>query len=94
MLGQVHLFVIENVVIYAQFAQSVWNTPAPGMLLCGAEPLQWEWEEKRFLKLAKAVIRTGRHPAMGQQPTRIVISKPGMDDYLNLKVYHCILQIC
>jgi len=38
----------------------------------------------------KAAIRTGRHPAVWMQASRLVICQPGKDDYTQLKAYRSI----
>jgi len=40
------------------------------------------------VELAKAVVRTGGHPAVWKRASGIVICKPGKDDYTKLKAYH------
>jgi len=78
--------VTEHVVEGTQFLQSVGNAPGPDKLSFGAVSLLWRWGKGIILKLAKAVVRTGRHPAMWKRASGVVICKPGKDDYTKLKV--------
>jgi len=45
------------------------------------------------VRLTKAAIRTGRHPAVWKRASRVVIRKPGKDDYTQLKAYRSILLL-
>ena len=42
------------------------------------------------MRLTKAAIRTGRHPAVWKRATGVVIRKPGKDDYTQLTAYRSI----
>jgi len=42
---------------------------------------------ERIVKLAKADVRTGQHPAVWKQASGVVIRQPGKEDYTNLKAY-------
>jgi len=42
------------------------------------------------VRLTKAAIRMGRHPAESKRPSRVVIHKSGRDDYTQLKAYRSI----
>ena len=45
------------------------------------------------MRLTKAAIRTGRHPAVWKLVSGVVIRKPGKDDYTQLKAYRSILLL-
>jgi hypothetical protein len=47
-------------------------------------------EKKRIMELARAVVQTGRHPAVWKWESRDVIRKPGQDDYTELTAYSSI----
>jgi len=50
----------------------------------------WKWDKERIVGLTRAAIHTGRHPAVWKRASGVVIRKPGKDDYIKLKAYHCI----
>jgi len=72
------------------YSQSVKTAPGPDKLSFGAVRLLWKWDKERIVDLAKATIRTGRHPAVWKRPSGVVICKPGKDDYTKLKAYSTI----
>jgi len=43
------------------------------------------------VRLRRAAIRTGRHPAVWKRASGVVIRKPGKDDHTNLQAYRSIL---
>jgi hypothetical protein len=45
---------------------------------------------ERIVRLTRAAIQTGRHPAVWERARGVVIRKPGKDDYTNLKAYRSI----
>jgi hypothetical protein len=57
------------------------------MLAFGAKRLHWKWDKERIVRLMRAAIRTGRHPAVLKLASGLVIHKPGKDDYTKLKAY-------
>jgi hypothetical protein len=56
--GHAHQSVAEEVVKEDLFAQSVGKARGPDRLSQGAVHLLWQWEKKRIVELAKAVIRS------------------------------------
>jgi len=74
----------------ALFSQSVKKAPGPDKLSFGAIRLLWNWGKERIVRLPKAAIRTGRHPAVWKRASGVVILKPGKDDYMQLKAYRSI----
>jgi len=88
--GQAHQSMTERAVERDLFSQSVGKSPGPDTLSFGAVCLLWRWDKERIVKLAKAVVRTGRHPAMWKRASGVVLCKPGKDDDTKLKAYHSI----
>jgi hypothetical protein len=88
--GSAHMRVTEQAVERALYSQSVKKAPGPDKLSFGAIRLLWKWDKERVVSLAKAVIRTGRHPAVWKRASGVVIRKPGKDDYTKLKAYRTI----
>jgi len=66
----------EQAVERALFSQSVGKAPGPDKLSFGALRLLLRWEKERMVKLAKAVVRTGRDPAVRKRASRVVIRTP------------------
>jgi len=71
--GSAHTKVTEKAVeraLYLQsvecalYLQSVKKSPGQDKLSFGAVRLLWKWDKERIVDLAKATIRTGRHPAV------------------------------
>jgi len=91
--GQAHLSVTEQAVQHALFLQSVGKTPRLEKLSVVSVHLLQEWEKIRIVELAKAVIETGRHPAVWKQASGVIICKPGIDNYTELKGHHFISVI-
>jgi hypothetical protein len=56
----------------------------------GARRLLWKWDKERIVRLTRAAIRTGRHPAVWKRASGMEIRKPGNDDYTMLKAYRSI----
>jgi hypothetical protein len=44
----------------------------------------------RFVRLMKAAMRSGRHPSVSKWASGLAISKPGEDNYTQLKAFHSI----
>jgi hypothetical protein len=59
----------------------------------GAIRLLWKWDKERIVRLTRAAIRMGRHPAVWKRASSVVIHKPGKDDYTKLKPYRSILLL-
>jgi len=74
----------------ALYSQSVKKAPGPDKLSFGAIRLLWKWDKERIVRLTKAAIRTGRHPAEWNHASGVVIRKPGKEDYTKLKAYRSI----
>jgi len=72
------------------YSQSVKKAPGPDKLSFGAILLLWKWNKERIVRLTRAAIRTGRHPAVWKRASGVVIRKPGKDDYTKLKAYRSI----
>jgi len=88
--GSAHPRVTEQAVEQALFFQSVKKTPGPDKLSFGAIRLLWKWDKERIVRLTRAAIRMGRHPAVWKRASGVVIRKPGKDDYTKLKAYRSI----
>jgi len=88
--GSAHTRVTEQAVERALHAQSVKKAPGPDKLSFGAIQLLWKWDTERVVRLTRAAIRTGRHPAVWKRASGVVIRKPGKDDYTQLKAYRSI----
>jgi len=86
-VGSAHTHVAEQAVKRALFSKSVKKAPGPDKLSFGAIRLLWKWEKERIVRLARAAIRTGRHPAVWKRASDVVIRKPAKDDYTKLKAY-------
>jgi len=72
-------------------SQSVKKAPGPDKLSFGAISLLWKWDKQRIVRLTRAAIRMGRHPAVWKRASGVVIRKPGKDDNTKLKAYWSIL---
>jgi hypothetical protein len=83
--GQAHQSVAEQAVEIALFLLSVITAPSPDKLSFRAVRLLWKWNKERIVELAKAAVRTGRHPAVWKLASEVVIRKPGKNDYTKLK---------
>jgi len=88
--GSAHTRVTEQAVERALSSQSVMKAPGPDKLSFGAVRLLWKWDEERIVRLTRAAIRTGRHPAVWKRASGVVIRKPRKDDYTKLKAYRSI----
>jgi len=75
--------VTEQVVENALRSQLV--KQAPGSF--GTIRLRWKWDKERIVRLTKAAIHTGRHAAVWQWASEVVIRKPGKDDYTQVNAY-------
>jgi len=80
-----HTRVTYQAVEQAVFSQAVKEAPGLDKLSFGVIWLLWKWDKERILKLTKAAIRSGRHPVVLKRPTRVVIRKPGKDDFTQLE---------
>jgi len=88
--GSAHTPVTEQAVERALFSQSGEKATGPDKLCFGAIRLLWKWDKERIVRLTKADIRTGRHPSVWKRASGVVISKPGTDDFTQLKAYRSI----
>ena len=88
--GSAYTRVTEQAVERALLAQSVKKAPGPDKLSFGAIRLLWKWDRERIVRLTKAAIRTGRHPAVWKGASGVVIRKLGKEDYTKLKPYRSI----
>jgi len=86
-VGQAHQSVTEQSVVRALFVQAVGKAPRLDKLSFAAVHLLWQCEKKRIVELVREVLRTGPHPVVWKRANRIVIRKPGKDDYMKLKGY-------
>jgi len=84
-VGRAHRRVTEQAVERALFSKSVKKALGPNKLSFGTMRLLWKWDKERILKLTRAAIHTGRHPAISKRDSGVVIGKPGKDDYTELK---------
>jgi hypothetical protein len=85
-----HTRVTEQAVERALHPQSVKKAPGPDKLSFGAIRLLWKWGKETVVRLTRAAIRMGRHPAVWKRASGVVIRKPGKDDYTKLKAYRSI----
>jgi len=69
------------------------KAPGPDKLSFGAIRLLWMWDKERIVRVTRAAIRMGRHPAVWKRARGVVIRKPGKDDYTKLKAYRSILLL-
>jgi len=88
-----HTRVTEQAVKRALFCQSVNKAPGPDKLSFGAIQPLWKWDKERIVRLTRAAIRTGRHPAVWKRASGVVTRKPGKDDYTKLKAYPSISRL-
>jgi len=91
--GSAHTRVPEQAVEPALFSQLVKKAPGPDKLSFGAIRLLWKWDKEKIMRLTRAAIRMGRHPAVWKRASGVVIRKPGKDDYTQLKAYCSILLL-
>ena len=85
--GSTHTRVTEHAVERAVVSKSVKEAPGLDKLSFGAIRLLWKCDEERMVRLTKAAIRRGRHPAVWKRASGEVICKPGKDEYTQLKAY-------
>jgi len=88
--GSAHTRVTEQAVERSLLSQSVKKAPGPDKLSFGAKRVLWKWDIERIVRLMKAGIRTGRHPAVWKCASSVVIRKLGKEDYTTLKAYRSI----
>lgn len=86
--------VTKRAVEWALHSQSVKNAPDPDQLSSGAVCLHWKWDKEIVIGMAKATICTGQHPAVWKRASRVVMPKPGNDDYTKLRAHHTISLPC
>ena len=90
-----HNRITKQAVARALHFQSVKKAPGPDKLSSGAIRLLRNWDKERIVRLMRAAIRMGRHPAVWKRASRVVIGKPGKDDCTKLKAYRSIsLRSC
>jgi len=89
-MGTVHTCVTEQAVERALFSQSIKQAPGPDKLSFGAIRLLWKWDNVWIVRLTKAAIRTGTHPAVWKRASGMVIRKAGKYEFLQLKAYRSI----
>ena len=75
---------------WSLYFQSVKKALGPDMLTCSTIKLCWMWDKKMIVRLTKVAILMGRHPAVWEQASGVVICKPCNDDYTQLKAYRSI----
>jgi hypothetical protein len=80
-----HTCVTDQAVERALYSQSVKKALGPDMLSFGAIPQLWKCDQQRIVRLTRAAIRMGRHPALWNQASGVVSRNPGNDDYMQLK---------
>jgi len=88
--GSAHTRVTDQAVERALYSQSVKKAPGPEKKSFGAIRLLWKWDKERIVRLTRAAICTGRHPAVWKRASHVVIRKPGKDHYTKLKAYRSI----
>jgi hypothetical protein len=92
-LGGAHTRVTEQSAERALYSQSVKKAPGPEKPSFGAIWLLWKWDKERIVRLMRAAIGTGRHPAVWKRASGVVIRQSGKDDYTKLKAYGSILLL-
>jgi hypothetical protein len=88
--GSAHTRVTEQAVERALFAQSVKKSQGPDNLSLAAMRLLWNWDEERIMRLTRAAILPGRHPAGWKRASSVVIRKLGNNNYTKLNTYRSI----
>jgi hypothetical protein len=73
-----HTRVTDHAVRQALFSQSVKKGPGPDKLSFGAIRLLWKWDKAPIVRLTKAAIPIGRHPAVWKQTMQVVIVTGGV----------------
>jgi hypothetical protein len=66
------------------------KAPRPDKLLFSIIRLIWKWDKERIVRLTKAAIRTGRHPAIWKLASGVGIRKTRKHDFTRLKAYRSI----
>jgi hypothetical protein len=85
---EVHISrITEQAVERALHSQSVKIARGPDRLCFAALQLLWKSDKERIVRLTRAAIGLGKHPALWKPASRVVIHKPGNDDYPKLKAY-------
>jgi len=88
--AQAHERITEQSVERARFTRLGRKAPGSDKLSFGAIRLLWKWNRMRLVGLMKAAVQTGRHPAVWKRASRMVIQKPGNENYMKLKSYRTI----
>jgi len=88
--GSTHMCVTEQAVERALSSQLIMRAPGPDELSFRSIRLLWKWDRARIVRLKMVAICRGRHSGVWKQASRVVIRKPGKDDYMKLKAYHSI----
>ena len=88
--GSAHMRVTESPVERALHSQSVKKALGSDKQSFGTRQLLWKWDKEKIVRLRRAAIRMGRHPAVLKRASGMVIRKPGKDDYTQLKAYRSI----
>jgi len=91
--GEAHQSITEHAAERALFSQSVRQAPGPDILSFEAVQLLWRWEKERIVEIAKAAVKTGRHPAVWKRASGVVFRNPGNDDSTKLTAYRSISQL-
>jgi len=93
--GCAHTRITEQAVARSLIPQSVKQALGPDQLSFCAIRLLWKWDKARIVRLTRAAIHMGIHPAVWKRASRVVIRKPRKDDNTKLKAYRTIsLLIC
>ena len=85
--GSAHPRITEEAVQQAPFSRSVKKAQGLDKLSSGAILLLWKWDKEKIVRLTKAAIGTGRHPAVWNQARGVVIRNPGKVYHTQLKAY-------
>ena len=85
--GCVHTRVTDQAVERDLHSESVKKAPGPDKLSFGAIRLLWKWDNERIVCLTRATICTGIHPVVWKRTSRVVIRKPGKDNYMKPMAY-------
>jgi hypothetical protein len=78
----------------ALFSQSVKEAQGPDNQSFRAIRHLWNWDRTTIDGLKKASIRTGRYPPVCKHVSRLMIRKPGKNEYTKLKWYGKISLLC
>jgi hypothetical protein len=92
-VGCAHTCVTKEEVERELFSQSVKKSPGPDKLSFGAIWLLLKCDKERIVRVTKAPIRTGSHPAVWKRDSGVVNRKPGNENYTQLKADRSILLL-